>query len=1364
MLRRGIAEPMPADLDKGLARGVWMEGGRPTSGKKAAEGSQALIAHSPSFRKQAAVGVMNGGVGSTAGAPVERLAPEVYSPLFVMANLNLPRDRITVNAWCFLPGTMVWMADGTRKPIEEICVGDMVLSGEGLPRRVTTVFRRHVDEEIVGLRVKNSQETVWCTTNHGFNAVKADAVRCHDKTTFVKCKPDGDGCFCSRCGRKDDPYVFGKVESGQLGERDILYMPVPKLEPVSNDPLLSNPEAIELLGYYAAEGFVAHNRVTFSLGSHEKQLAVRIEELVGKLFAEGQIHTRSDRSTEIYVDCSNAKLAAFVLRHCGQGSLTKRLSFELMSVEPGLLLRFLVAWLDGDGGQEKYNSGIFVGNTSSENLAWQMRMLCLRCGLVAHVFRAHSQKTMVSPTNGETYPAAPRYYVKIRGKSALKLAECFSSEFYRFAAIERSYERDGCCFIHKDKAIQWINTVKRSGYIGFVHNIEVEIDHTYVVGYGVSVRNCRNFFDLHPLVRNAITMHATYPISKISIRCQDKKVQQFFEDMIEEMDLLGALGDISLEYWKLGEAFPYAELDENTLKWKRIVVQNPDYIHVKKMVIASEPVISLRPDAVLQRLVMSNNPADVQLRKQIPQHIVYHVRRGENIPLDNFNVSHLKMLSSPYDVRGTSVIVAAFKDLMLYDKIRECFSIDSEIMTERGFKTYDEIKEDDRLATFNPATGIMEFQPYTARIKRRHDGDMCHFHGKKVDVLVTPNHRMWLAQSRSHGGGYHDFGIIEAQDVKKGYFYKLRCVADWVGKELKTISVLGHEMPAETYMRILGHLVAEGCIHYKNINNYKYKVGISQNLDQNELIFGHICQSMVDLARFCGKHLGTYDHRNTKGFSVNKPSEMRNWTISSKELAAHFAAEIGTNSHDKHLPRWVFDLSPRLLRILLDAATEGDGTVKSSKYGTESVGIRYTTVSKQLADDIQEIAFRCGYAPIMRRDQNGQGKWFWAVDWSNTSYGHFPTVYGNRKAKRNGGGATFERIPYNGDVFCFEVPNGLLVVRRNGHISIQGNCKFAQADDLINPITLVKIGGTGEGEFHPDDAQLEAWRNVIEEAQYDKNFKIVTHAGVVIERVGSSGAVLDISQDMDLIIKNIMWGLMVPHAVIDTESAVYASASIGLEVLRQRYFNFRNMIAKWLTNKIFSPISDLQGFYRAEAGYKKLIVPEVEWNHMNLYDLQDYISNVSSLVTAKQVSLQTLYRSLGLNYEEERQKMRKEAINDAVRQREEQALSSMSLLELRSLDPEREIMESTQAAQPMGGPSMGAPGAPGSDMGAPPMGGGAPPMGGGGGGLPGGLPELAPPPGEAMAGPGGAGAPPPGGATPPLGPGGPGAPPAGPGK
>jgi len=488
----------------------------------------------------------------------------------------------------------------------------------------------------------------------------------------------------------------------------------------------------------------------------------------------------------------------------------------------------------------------------------------------------------------------------------------------------------------------------------------------------------RNFFQLHPIVRNAITLHATYPISKINFKCHNKKVLQFFEDMAEEMSLMQALGDLSLEYWKMGEVFPYAELNEETGKWSNIVIQNPDYIHVKKTVLSGEPIVSLKPDAVLQRLVMSSNPADVQLRKQIPEKIIYHVRKGEDIPLDNFNVSHLKMLSSPYDVRGTSVIVSTFKDLMLYDKLREA--------------------------------------------------------------------------------------------------------------------------------------------------------------------------------------------------------------------------------------------------------------------------------------------------------------------------------------------------------------------------------KFAQADGLVNPITIVKVGGNTDGEYRATQEDLEFFRQMFEEAQYDKDFKLITHAGVTVERVGASGQVLDIGPDMELIIKNIYTGLMVPPAVVDTESAVYASASIGLEVLRQRYFNFRHMMAQWLQSKIFAPISEINDFYDYEGGTKRLIVPEVEWNQMNLYDLQDYIANISGLVANKQVSLQTLYKSLGLSYEDERVSIRQEMINDEIRNRENESLRKMTIAELRTLDPEKEVME------PIDDKERAAAGAPPEAAGMPGM-----PPPGGEMAMPGGLGELAPPPGGEMGGgPPGGGAPEVPGGAPPLGPGGPG--------
>ena len=51
---------------------------------------------------------------------------------------------------------------------------------------------------------------------------------------------------------------------------------------------------------------------------------------------------------------------------------------------------------------------------------------------------------------------------------------------------------------------------------------------------------------------------------------------------------------------------------------------------------------------------------------------------------------------------------------------------------------------------------------------------------------------------------------------------------------------------------------------------------------------------------------------------------------------------------------------------------------------------------------------------------------------------------------------------------------------------------------------------------------------------------------------------------------------------------------------------------------------------------------------MNLYDLGDYIQNITGLVGSKQASVQMLYRSLGLNYDDEKVKMRQERIDAAI--------------------------------------------------------------------------------------------------------------------
>ena len=87
--------------------------------------------------------------------------------------------------------------------------------------------------------------------------------------------------------------------------------------------------------------------------------------------------------------------------------------------------------------------------------------------------------------------------------------------------------------------------------------------------------------------------------------------------MIEKIDLMNLCIQAAQEYWLLGEVFIYAELDQTKAMWSRLLIQNPDYIIVKQTVNANEPLIMLRPDDNLRRIIYSTKPADIRAKKSI---------------------------------------------------------------------------------------------------------------------------------------------------------------------------------------------------------------------------------------------------------------------------------------------------------------------------------------------------------------------------------------------------------------------------------------------------------------------------------------------------------------------------------------------------------------------------------------------------------------------------------------------------------------------------------------------------------------------------------------------------------------------------
>jgi hypothetical protein len=180
----------------------------------------------------------------------------------------------------------------------------------------------------------------------------------------------------------------------------------------------------------------------------------------------------------------------------------------------------------------------------------------------------------------------------------------------------------------------------------------------------------RHYYDSDPLIGNCIDLHSTYPLSSFGVKCESPEIEAFFNRMLEKLNFNDLIYSIAREYFIIGEVFPLCQLDEDTGEWAEVLVQNPDFIDVKKHLLTNA-VISLKPDAELQRIITSSDPDSIALREQLDPDVIQYVAAGRNIPLPAHLVSHIARKSSPYNVRGTSILTRVYKDLMYRDILRE---------------------------------------------------------------------------------------------------------------------------------------------------------------------------------------------------------------------------------------------------------------------------------------------------------------------------------------------------------------------------------------------------------------------------------------------------------------------------------------------------------------------------------------------------------------------------------------------------------------------------------------------------------------------------------------------------------------------
>lgn len=202
------------------------------------------------------------------------------------------------------------------------------------------------------------------------------------------------------------------------------------------------------------------------------------------------------------------------------------------------------------------------------------------------------------------------------------------------------------------------------------------------------------------------------------------------------------------------------------------------------------------------------------------------------------------------------------------------------------------------------------------------------------------------------------------------------------------------------------------------------------------------------------------------------------------------------------------------------------------------------------------------------------------------------------------------------------------------------------ADRHILPIRIVKVGSD---QFPARQEDITAITQQVYQAVNDPNFTLIAHHAIDYDFAGASGKVLQLSKEYDLITEEILDGLMINKALLNSEGPSYSNASIGIEAMGKRLGSLRKKLASWIEEKIYRPIAIMQGFVKKnESGQLVPLYPRVKWKEMNLRDDSAKKNLYMSLAEKGYISVETLLEYLGIDYDTEIDRIRKEKVLNKV--------------------------------------------------------------------------------------------------------------------
>lgn len=374
-----------------------------------------------------------------------------------------------------------------------------------------------------------------------------------------------------------------------------------------------------------------------------------------------------------------------------------------------------------------------------------------------------------------------------------------------------------------------------------------------------------------------------------------------------------------------------------------------------------------------------------------------------------------------------SVIEHAVASVRFITNRGNCYDEETEVLTREGWKYFTSLTGDEEFACLDD-NGFLQWEKSQKNICEDWQGELLHFETSSIDLLVTPDHNMWVYDYDKRSPKTRIWKFLKANQLTNGR-YQFKKSANWIGKDV-AVTIPAHRREKFSFpekkinadetcdlFELLGLWITDGS--YRNGKGHSGScILISQSKPKGVKRITDLCEK---LGFACSWYRNEARIDNLRLYEYVE------------SLFGH-----GAKTETAFVPSIIKESSSRQISRFLDGVILGDGNIHS-KNGHVVV----YTASKKFADDLQELFLKIGLSanirfiqPRYRGEINGNPVKTTKPSFVVSVHGKKRSVHTLRRdcAKHFGKG-----VAYNGKVFCVTVPYHRLYVRRNGKAVWCGN-------------------------------------------------------------------------------------------------------------------------------------------------------------------------------------------------------------------------------------------------------------------------------------------------------------------------------------